>query len=116
MASFLLVVGGGGGGVAEAAVLTPGGEKGGGDGKRAFRSEIIIKKRDFSGPTRDVHVHDAGAGPDAVGGVAHVRAGQVEGHGALEEQRVVPDLHVGGQGAVQAAAGEVKKMMNEKRS
>lgn len=79
--------------------------RGSSDRKRAFRSEMIIKNRDFLGPTRDVHVHDAGASSDAVGGVAHVRAGQVEGHGALEEQRVVPDLHVGGQGAVQAAAG-----------
>lgn len=61
------------------------------------------RKNRFSRPTGDVHIHDARASSNAVGGVADVCAGQVKGHGALEEQRVVPDLHVGGQGAVQAA-------------
>lgn len=59
--------------------------------------------------TCDVHVHDAGASPDAVGGVAHVRAGQVVGHGALEEQGVVFDFHITGQRAVQAAEREEER-------
>lgn len=57
-------------------------------------------------PTRDVDVHDAGTSPDAVGGVTDVRPGQVVGHRPLEEQGVVLDLHVAGQGAVQAVARE----------
>ena len=57
-------------------------------------------------PTRDVDVHDARASPDAVGGVADVRAGEVVGHGPLEEQSVVLDLHIAGKGAVQAVVRE----------
>lgn len=56
--------------------------------------------------TRDVDVHDASASPDAVGGVADVRAGEVVGHGPLEEQSVVLDLHIAGKGAVQAVVRE----------
>lgn len=52
--------------------------------------------------TCDVDVHDTGASPDGVGGVTDIRAGQVVGHGALEEQGVVLDLHVAGQRAVKA--------------
>lgn len=59
--------------------------------------------------TCDVHVHDAGASPDAVGGVAHVRAGHVIGHGALEEQGVVFDFHISGQRAVQTAEREEER-------
>lgn len=57
-------------------------------------------------PTCDVHVHDTGAGPDAVGGVTDVRPGQVVGHRALEEQGVVLDFHISGERAVQAAKTE----------
>ncbi|RCU37944.1 hypothetical protein DVA76_17915, partial [Acinetobacter baumannii] len=57
-------------------------------------------------PTGDVDVHDASASPDAVGRVADVRASQVVGHRPLEEQGVVLDLHITGQGAVQAVARE----------
>ncbi len=57
-------------------------------------------------PTCDVDVHDASASPDAVGRVTDVRAGQVVGHRPLEEQRVVFDLHITGQGAVQAVVRE----------
>lgn len=53
-------------------------------------------------PTCDVHVHDTGAGPDAVGGVTDVRPGQVIGHRALEKQGVVLDFHISGERAVQA--------------
>lgn len=68
------------------------------------------------GPTCDVHVHDAGAGPDAVGGVTDVRPGQVVGHRALEEQCVVLDFHIGGERAVQAAKTENSKWLNYARA
>lgn len=66
------------------------------------KTTAFVKKK----PTRDVDVHAAGASPDAVGGVADVRAGQVVGHRTLEEQGVVLDLHISGQGAVQAVVRE----------
>lgn len=69
-----------------------------------------------AGPTCDVHVHDARAGPDAVGGVADVCPGQVVGHRALEEQGVVLDFHVGGERAVQAAKTEKSKWLNYARA
>lgn len=46
--------------------------------------------------TGNVDVHDAGARPDAVDCDTDVRSGQVVGHGPLEEQGVVFDLHVAG--------------------
>lgn len=64
----------------------------------------------FCKPTCDVDVHDAGASPDAVGRVADVRAGQVVGHRSLEEQGVVLDLHITGQGAIQAVARERERV------
>lgn len=66
----------------------------------------------FDQPTRDVDVHDAGASADAVGGVADVRPGEVVGHGPLKEQGVVLDLHIAGQGAVQAAVKERERGNN----
>lgn len=57
-------------------------------------------------PTCDVHVHNASASPDAVGGVTDVRAGLVVGYWPLEEQGVVLDFHITGQGAVQAVVRE----------
>jgi len=57
----------------------------------------------YNQPTCDVDVHDAGASPDAVGGVTNVRSSQVIGHWPLEEQGVVLDLRISGQGAIQAA-------------
>lgn len=59
-------------------------------------------------PTCDVHLHAAGAGPNAVGSITHIGAGQVVGHRTLEEQGVVLDFHIreGGQGAVQAVVTE----------
>lgn len=63
--------------------------------------------------TCDVDVHDAGASPDAVGRVADVGAGQVVGHRPLEEQGVVFDLHVAGQGAVQPV--EIDRERDRKR-
>lgn len=58
---------------------------------------IWLVVRDFC----DVDIHDAGTSPDAIGGVANVRSCQVVGHRALEEQGVVLDLHIAGQGAIQ---------------
>lgn len=83
---------------------------------RHFSPGTVLKKRPprrWRPPTRDVHVHDAGAGPDAVGGVADVRPGQVVGHRALEEQGVVFDFHISGERAVQAGETEKKKKMAE---
>ena len=57
-------------------------------------------------PTCDVDVHNASSSPDAVGRVADVGAGLVVGHRSLEEQGVVLDLHITGQGAVQAVGRE----------
>lgn len=57
-------------------------------------------------PTCDVDVHNASASTDAVGRVTDICAGQVVGYGPLEEQSVVLDLHITGQGAVQAVVRE----------
>lgn len=59
-------------------------------------------------PTCDVHVHNASAGTDAVGGVTDICPGQVVGHRALEEQGVVFDFHISGERAVQAVKTENK--------
>lgn len=68
--------------------------------------ELRKETDDRNQPTRDVHVHNASASPDAIGGVAHVRAGQVVGYRPLEEQGVVLDFHISGQGAIQAMVRE----------
>lgn len=70
----------------------------------------LLKTDTISGriylPTCDVYVHYAGASADAVGRVTDIRPSQVVGHRALEEESVVLDLHVTGQGAIQAVVGE----------
>lgn len=68
-------------------------------------------------PTCDVHVHDASAGTDAVGGVADICPSQVVGHRALEEQGVVFDFHVRDrcERAVQAVKTENKNRQKKKK-
>jgi len=80
-----------------------------------MRAMPELRRREENGSDRrhqttcDVDVHDGGAGPDAVGRVADVHAGQVGGHRPLEEQGVVLDLYIAGQGAVQSVEIESKR-------
>lgn len=57
-------------------------------------------------PTCDVDVHYTSASPDAVGSVADICPSQIVGHWPLEEECVVLDLHITGQGAIQAVVRE----------
>lgn len=60
------------------------------------------------GPTQDADLHPGRARPDAVGGVAHVGSLNVVGQRPFEDEDVVSDLHVAGQGAVDPAGARAE--------